>query len=1238
MLFTHGSRLGARSNISHQVRRTRPANRHRAEDDAFGSNAASVPRAAVSVSATLTMLGLCGVSVRAAQNDPPPAPVPSAPQTPTTPTTPDPAPTQTPTVPVEQPEQEPQTAPEPPPVVPALPGALPAAPPSATPPATPTPAETGKSDTGKKDKNGKSKGKKDGKPWAPHHVGDDPNADDSQDNEPHRKKTVAEQLLGKWGKDLNISGNASLRSQQNAVRGATGAQDSFRDQFLSYQDYRQTGTNNALQNNVDLTVQGRILNAFNVNARLSNSRWGNQLNQVFAFNYKTNDKRAGAPKTSLDIGTVSAELGGNQLVTFSRSLQGVVFERDFGAGRVISKNVASLTKATTRRGTFRGNSSTGPYFMNASNLVEGSEKVRLNGRDLRSGEDYVIDYLTGQIRFQNGRIINPEDTVEFTYESQNYNTTPGILTGSRWNFNDGKGSAYGVTFIQQKATGQRVRNGNVTERFPVSVDSSYNYTLTSLIDPVERVEVKWLDRTLVEGIDYVLNRDLRYFRLLTATLPPDTSLTGIPSLSVTYRPLRQASLSGDRNVLGFDSQMRVAQNGTVNFQFGRSQGANTLQDGAGSIISTSWQSPTKADKNTWRASLAYRDIDDTFSNIDSVAGAFLQAERGVQTDFAYSPNKYYNFTSSLIRSRVSNRNYATATGVAAGTENRIWSANQSYNGTLNILLPKLPTFTLSHNQVTQNSGGTSRNQFTTTQADARWTRGILGLNANISRTSSQGRSVFASAYNNSVASNGAVTGSTIIDQLQDSSGIGSTTNSTSLATRLGGSLKPYTWLDLTANIGASRTANDAQSASALSGSKSTAHTSGFGAQFTPFGAYQKFMHTKRPPVWGMDTLALGLNLTQSSNGQSTSSFYNQNAGTATIIPTNVSGQKSHATALTATYNPTERVSLNWAATRTLSLVPGYDNTEDMQQTAGVTGSLNLSRLYHVFGWQSPKRGVQPVSPQSPNAPAQAVPPVAPGATPGTPATVAPGVPGDALVPPPPDEIEEADSAGIAGGEYPNIALSVSLTNQRVNYVGGQGNSGSRSLIVSASTDPIGRMVWSASFTRMHTDSALYTSATGTGTNPGTRAWAEQSTFGQTMFGRTRQTAITTGTTGLGTGTAYTGTPYSTLGTYQEGINTTVAMRAEYILTRKYSLTGELRLLDQKPGSGGDTYNTATGALAGYRAGTNYLRGEGTLRFSIGLNDYMSFDTDFNIIDLRDRDDSRYSYRARQFTSSLRAHF
>jgi hypothetical protein len=277
------------------------------------------------------------------------------------------------------------------------------------------------------------------------------------------------------------------------------------------------------------------------------------------------------------------------------------------------------------------------------------------------------------------------------------------------------------------------------------------------------------------------------------------------------------------------------------------------------------------------------------------------------------------------------------------------------------------------------------------------------------------------------------------------------------------------------------------------------------------------------PLKGMNVAG---NFTDSDNGLSTAQYYNPgSANNSTIIPTNTSGQKTRSTNLSVQYLPFERLTLGMNVNRTLSLVPGYDNTQSN------SNDFQINTL--------PARWLQ---------------------------------------------------------------LTLAHVQQSVTYVGGQGDSHNRSLTLSASVGPFGRMRFNSALSQMDFGSAVY--ATGSSTTGGTGAGSYDNTGGST-------------------GNSY----------LQSGKNLTWMVEGNYDIGRRQSLVGTWRMIDQgAPDSGNNSSNST------YRAGTDFWQGTASFGYDLRLNEIMGFRVDFNLIRMIDRQDARYSYHARTVTADLTARF
>ena len=97
------------------------------------------------------------------------------------------------------------------------------------------------------------------------------------------------------------------------------------------------------------------------------------------------------------------------------------FDVAFGMSRTDQPNVTE-----SKQDTFTGNNTRGPYQLTQTNIIEGSEKVYVNGFQQNKDIDYFMNYSTGQITFYY-LTLTPADTVNIQY---NYQSTSGISTST----------------------------------------------------------------------------------------------------------------------------------------------------------------------------------------------------------------------------------------------------------------------------------------------------------------------------------------------------------------------------------------------------------------------------------------------------------------------------------------------------------------------------------------------------------------------------------------------------------------------------------------------------------------------------------------------------------------------------------------------------------------------------------------------------------------------------------------
>jgi hypothetical protein len=199
----------------------------------------------------------------------------------------------------------------------------------------------------------------------------------------------------------------------------------------------------------------------------------------------------------------------------------------------------------------------------------------------------------------------------------------------------------------------------------------------------------------------------------------------------------------------------------LSVQFGRSQGQD--QSGSGLTVTAALRSQGSGDRNRWTLTTSWRDIDAGFSTIDSVSGAFLRAEKGLSANLSFAPTQHINFTTNFAQSRIAQQNYGFFGGVpglgnSGDAPALVWADNTTWNSSLSLTLPNLPSLTLNHTQIAQN--GFTRSTFTRDALRLAWQRGILSISGDLDRTTSRGRSVFGlyNGYGGYGSQNGTVIG------------------------------------------------------------------------------------------------------------------------------------------------------------------------------------------------------------------------------------------------------------------------------------------------------------------------------------------------------------------------------------------------------------------------------------------------------------------------------------------------
>lgn len=452
----------------------------------------------------------------------------------------------------------------------------------------------------------------------------------------------AEALWSRLSDHLSINGSKTYTFQMLSV---TGNEDMYiNDNYGFSPRYR---------NETNLTIMGSLFTGLSLTATLSNNRW-NPNDRTMVLNYDRKNTKA-------SLGDITTSLTGNELIPFSKRIKGLAFTHDFGVASITA--IASRTKASAKTVAVKGNNTSGPYYLGGTQIVDGSERVKIDDRDIPRSDNsgipnYTLDIYSGILTFRNEIIVPSTSDISVSFESQSYNTTAGSIYGLRSDVPVGKRAGLGFTYLTQQA-GHGNQRSIITEPFHGNNSLSLPYEL--LYVPLEgTIEIK------VDGIpqfspaDYTVNYNLHYV-LFTRPIPFSSTIL------ITYMPRPDNAVMGDRSVMGFDARFKVSDDLILSGQFARSSRDSTGAGSGGGAASI--RATGKYGKLNFTANL--RSIDSKFAPIGTAG--FFRNERGGNIDLRYLVNKNFSFFTRI--DKFQSPGYSSQTGTLVGTMTTTQSSN-----------------------------------------------------------------------------------------------------------------------------------------------------------------------------------------------------------------------------------------------------------------------------------------------------------------------------------------------------------------------------------------------------------------------------------------------------------------------------------------------------------------------------------------------------------------------------------
>lgn len=429
-------------------------------------------------------------------------------------------------------------------------------------------------------------------------------------------------------KRIQISGYRRLGFHAHTVSGDREAFNTLNYSGLGSQKFTDIG---------EIGLTGRkVLGVLNFDARILDSRFTDPQGQKFSIDYEKHG-------FSASLGDVQGTLlNTNRLASFSKSLRGLVV--GYRKGRFATKALHSEAKGSARTISLQGNNSAGPYYLQNSQIVNGSEQVQVDGVPQVLGQDYVINYEVGSLTFVN-RVIAPTSVIVATYEALGFNEERGTVSGVGASYDFGRAGRLGLTAAQQ-LTGGRATASTRLEKFQGYGAPSIPYVLQFEPMPGAPITIRIDGILQVEGRDYTFDPDNSAIFYVNRFVPSTSSV------DVVYTPKPRGTVQGDRSNFGLDYQIPLGKHGeagalNVYQAVGRLTGTATPQSGWARGASLLYRT------GIVRLSANLRDIPRNYVGIES--RGFNRNERAYDWQVEAKPGPEATYTLSHSNSVVTNR-------------------------------------------------------------------------------------------------------------------------------------------------------------------------------------------------------------------------------------------------------------------------------------------------------------------------------------------------------------------------------------------------------------------------------------------------------------------------------------------------------------------------------------------------------------------------------------------------------
>lgn len=411
------------------------------------------------------------------------------------------------------------------------------------------------------------------------------------------------------------------------------------DQAFQYGNYGGQG-DRMFTDFGNVLVSGRnVLGLLNFEFNIQDSRYQDPQGQRFSIDLD----RGG---WQVNLGDIRGSLlNTNRFATFNKTLRGASV--GYRSGGLRLKTVYSDVRGAPRTVTIQGTNTAGPYYLQSSQIVRGSERIQVDGVAQVLGQDYIINYEIGSITFVNratgeAKIIPPTSTIVAQYEVFGFTGSRGRVQGAAMSYSFGP-VAIGLTGMQQIKGG----NGQLStrlEQFQGFGPPSTPYFLQ--FEPLQSqpivIRVNGIVQT--EGVDYYFDPDNPSIFFFTRFMP------ATDNIDVLYTPKPTSTVEGDRETVGWDLTVPFGQGSSLRYSeaTGRLMRTPTPTSGTARALDMRYNA------GEFNLAGSLRNVPQGYVNIETTG--FNRNENAADLRATWDPKSPYSYSVGYANAAISSRN------------------------------------------------------------------------------------------------------------------------------------------------------------------------------------------------------------------------------------------------------------------------------------------------------------------------------------------------------------------------------------------------------------------------------------------------------------------------------------------------------------------------------------------------------------------------------------------------------